>query len=484
MLPSRLSGLNSTGVGGFGGGTGGEWGERTPVAQPNVMAPRQAQPTVAQPSGPAVSGEAAGQLAQIMGGLNKPAASETPLSVLSVGQDPYEAQYNQYANIYKEQADQEIDPNRLYQDKLKQYQSQIDAVNEIYRQRLNSERLEAQGRMGSTAAMAGRSGVLGSDFGASQLDKTTGYNADIRAATQAEQAALIGQIMGQVRKDAADELAAKTQAKMNGAEAYMEFLQGASERRSGKAQNIARMLLEKGLEPDQVDWDQTLKGSNLKSDEVISAYQSAKTEQEAAQSEADLKNRKTEAEINKINADIAKGKVISLGEGSMLYNTETGEYFKNPKTYAPSSSTSSSVGITSEDKRSLLGSGWTEDDMQAIQDDVKANGLPAVIEQARKNSATQAQIAALQKVYGANADSQQFLSKDYFSKLFTEDQLKKAALDAGFGTPADDGEGWFNLAEDATYDTEGYLNHLDGVISAYRTAGYTDQDILKMMQKK
>ena len=316
MLPSRLSGLNSTGVGGFGGGTGGEWGERTPVAQPNVMAPRQAQPTVAQPtvaqpSGaqPTVSGETAGQLAQIMGGLNKPAASETPLSVLSVGQDPYEAQYNQYANIYKEQADQEIDPNRLYQDKLKQYQSQIDAVNEIYRQRLNSERLEAQGRMGSTAAMAGRSGVLGSDFGASQLDKTTGYNADIRAATQAEQAALIGQIMGQVRKDAADELAAKTQAKMNGAEAYMEFLQGASERRSGKAQNIARMLLEQGLEPDQVDWDQTLKGSNLKSDEVISAYQSAKTEQEAAQSEADRKqlveDRKFELEQRKADIDEA-----------------------------------------------------------------------------------------------------------------------------------------------------------------------------------
>lgn len=319
-----------------------------PQATPVAPAPKEED---------TISPQTVGQLAQIMrnlGGQTTTSAAETPLSVLSVGQDPYEEQYNKYSDIFKQQADQEVDPNKLYRDKLKLYQSQIDAVNDIYTQRLNQERLEAQGRMGSTAAVAGRSGTLGSDFGAAQLNQTTGYNADIRSATMAEQAAKIGEIMGEVRKGAADEFAAKTQAKMQGAEAYMEFLKGASERRSSKAQILAQMLLDQGLEPEQVDWDQTLKGSNLSKEEILSTYQSTKKDMEAAQAAAEreqfvkdrefnLDEAKTIAEIAKIEADIEQGKTIKVGEGDMLYNIETDTYFKNPKTATPESGLTSDI---------------------------------------------------------------------------------------------------------------------------------------------
>jgi len=84
--------------------------------------------------------------------------------------------------------------------------------------------------------------------------------------------------------------------------------------------------------------------AGLKAKDLLSTYQQLKAQQEAAGAEADLETRKTEAEIAKIEADIAKGQVVTLGEGTMLYNKETGEYFKNPKTYKPDSPSGLSIG--------------------------------------------------------------------------------------------------------------------------------------------
>lgn len=412
--------------------------------------------------------------------------ANTPLSVLSMGStDPNQAEYDKYSLQYKQAADEVIDPQKVYRDKLKMYQGEIDAVNQIYAQRLNQERLQAQGAMGSTAAIAGRAGTLGSDFGAAQLKGTEKENEAIRAATMAEQAAKIGNIMGTVRDSVVKDLEAKTLAKKQGAEAYMEYLKGASERRSTRAKMIAQMLLDEDLDPTQVNWDETLKGSDLKKEDVLPLYKSAKKDADAKQLEAKAKQdkatldaSKTNAEIKKIEADIAKGKLITIGEGTMLYDTETGETFKNPKTYAPKDGVSGSVSLTTEDKRTLLGGGWAESDIASIENDIRSNGLPEVIKNAQANGATPAQINALEKAYGATASEQQFLTKDYLKTLFGDKALKEKAKEAGVVTGGDD-----LIPFNESGDVDAYLNTLEQTIQSYRTAGYTDQEILKMMQK-
>jgi hypothetical protein len=123
---------------------------------------------------------------------------------------------------------------------------------------------------------------------------------------------------------------------MAGAQNYLEFLKGASERRTTRTGAIVEQLLANETDPNSINWDETLKGSNLNKDEIMTLYKQAKAEQEArqaeAQSKADMEERKMSLEEYK--ADVQKqyneGR-LSLQERDMIlsdargwYNAETG----------------------------------------------------------------------------------------------------------------------------------------------------------------
>ena len=283
--------------------------------------------------------------------------TQQPLgTVLSIGQDPWMAEYDERAMRYRDQADAVIDPNQIYQDQLRMYQAEIDAVNELYRSHLQEAQRQGRGRLGSSTALQARSGLLGSDFGQAQTDEMQRYNLDIEGGIRAEQRAKIGAIMGEVRQSTVRELEQKRAAKEQGAEAYMQFLTEKSSRRQTEMQRIAQMVLEGELDPEEVNWDETLKGSGLKWDDIKPIYdgmerdyRAAQAEAQMAQMERDAKLRKTEAEISKIESDIENGNVVRLGEGDMLYDTRTGQFFKNPKTFAPTSTRTQQItsgGVT------------------------------------------------------------------------------------------------------------------------------------------
>jgi len=176
---------------------------------------------------------------------------------------------------------------------------------------------------------------------------------------------------------------------------------------------------------------------------------------------------------------------LSEGQSRYEYNPETGKYemiASKGKTYAPSSGSSAtdkSMLLTPEDNRTLLGGGWSETEIKLIQNDIRQFGLPAVIENAKANGATSAQISALQKAYGADTkeETPQFLNKDYFKRLFGDEKLKEAATKAGNVNKG-------NLLNpfDNSVDTEAYLNQLEQMVMLYREAGYNDKDIIKIMQ--
>lgn len=410
----------------------------------------------------------------VSAGLPQPTAPAKEPTVAESFQSPgFETGYPTYEELYPE-----IDENKIRRQQLKMYQAEINATNQIYDQMLNESKMEGTGRLGSQRAAAARGGLLGSDFGAAQEDKVTDYNSDQNNLVRQQRTAAIGAIMGTVRKSVADEIAAKRAARKEGADNYISYLTGSRERKNRNLSVAAQALITQGIDPSTLSPDE-LKAiadeAGLKPNEVINQYRIEKASADSAATANDLKTRKTEAEINKIEADIESGKLITLGEGTMLYNPETGETFKNPKTYAPSTGSGGSGNgtdyITTDNKKQLLGSGFSEDEISAIAEDVKTNGLDAVLENAKVNGATSAQLQSLRDVYKAGEDTTEFLSKDYFSKLFTADQLKDAARSAGF-------DGGFL----GKTDTDGYLSYIDGVITQYRLAGYNDKDILKMMQ--
>ena len=77
---------------------------------------------------------------------------------------------------------------------------------------------------------------------------------------------------------------------------------------------------------------------------------------------------------------------------------------------------------------------------------------------------------------GLDAGDKEFLSKDYFKAVMTNEQLKDAAKEAGFT------KGGFLGIGVGQAGIDEYLSYLDGIISQYRNAGYTDKEILKLMQ--
>ncbi len=71
---------------------------------------------------------------------------------------------------------QTIDENKIRNETRKRMQSSIDAINANYSSLIKTEQQQGVDRAGQTRAMNARSGLMGSDFGATNQEKTTQYN--------------------------------------------------------------------------------------------------------------------------------------------------------------------------------------------------------------------------------------------------------------------------------------------------------------------
>lgn len=232
----------------------------------------------------------------------------------------------------------DINEDAIRRNQMRLFQSEINATNKVYDEMLGRERLIGTGRLGTQRAQAARGGLIGSDFGNAQEERVTQFNQGAQNAVQAERSAKIGSIMGTMRKAVADEITEKRLARQQGAENYIDYLTSARERKTRNLDAAATAFLTQNIDPSTLSPDELeaiSQEAGLSTSELINQYRIKKGEMESQAATAGLETRKTEAEINKIEADIAKGKLITIGEGTMLYDTETGETFKNPKTNAP-----------------------------------------------------------------------------------------------------------------------------------------------------
>jgi hypothetical protein len=238
------------------------------------------------------------------------------------------------------------DENQIYRDKLKMFQKDIDATNQVYDQMLAQARLEGQGRLGSTRAISARSGLLGSDFGASQKEKTIGINTGITQGIQAERAAKIGSIMGEVRKSVLDEVKAKNEARQQGAENYISYLASTATRKEQNLNKAAQAFLLQGIDPSELDpteLAEIAKEGGLTPDAIKMQYRMLKAQQDAESAKADLDTRKTESEI-------AKNERMTVGEGTAVLDKDGNVIYKNPKTSTSSSGLRVAGGVVAPEE--------------------------------------------------------------------------------------------------------------------------------------
>lgn len=210
-------------------------------------------------------------------------------------QDAYgtgDATYNAIGAGYQTAANApDVTAEGLMESKRKAYQAEIDAVNKIYSDKIQSARVQGKGRIGSSTAIQARGGLLGSDFGAAQTANVEEANRQVEDAYLNEQNLQIQGILGKARQEAIDEAKAKTEAKALGAKNYIEFLTGAEARKKTRITDFAKSLIAQGKDI------KTLTDADLAS--LASTYGTSKENILATYNEAKLASDKAQADITK-----------------------------------------------------------------------------------------------------------------------------------------------------------------------------------------
>lgn len=224
------------------------------------------------------------------------------------------------------------DPASYRQNYINMFQDRINALNQIYDQQLAKVRQEGKGRVGQGTAVLARRNLAGSPRGGAIQEEILEQNRGIEAAKQAERNAKIGEIMNNATSLAVAEATEKRRAKESSTQQYLEYLKGEEARKETIAQKIANQFLEKGVDLNELSVDQIsniTRETGLTALQLKDAYSSVLEEKKAADFEKEgklLSRSKTQAEIDKIKSDIAKGdyNTVDVGDRIAVLDKNTG----------------------------------------------------------------------------------------------------------------------------------------------------------------
>lgn len=232
-------------------------------------------------------------------------------------QNAYDAQ----GNIIKA-TQAPIDEQSIREATIAKFQSQIGALDRYYaeqlKQRNAAEELRNQGQLGTTAAVQARRGTIGSDFGNAQVDVVNKNSQDIKQANSdminAEREAQIQALLGNARKEADAEIAAKQAAKTKGAQDYIDFLKGAAERKDQRIQSALANVIAANTELDDVALKTLATNLGLSVDEVKSKLKTAKTTAAADAAKAAPKPIEVNGVLYQVQADGSYKAVTPIAE--------------------------------------------------------------------------------------------------------------------------------------------------------------------------
>lgn len=233
-----------------------------------------AAPVVTPNSQPGVSG----------GNLATNATAGQVYSGIGAENTDLQSAYDAQGNLIKA-TQGPIDEQAIREATLAKFQTQISALDRYYAEQLKkkqaAEQLANQGRLGTSAAVQARRGMIGSDFANAQTDVINTNSQEIQNSiadqVNAEREMQVQALLGNARKEADSEIAAKQAAKTKGAQDYIDFLKGASERKDQRIQSALANVITSGLEADETTLKTLATQLGLGIDEIKSKLKTAKT---------------------------------------------------------------------------------------------------------------------------------------------------------------------------------------------------------------
>lgn len=366
----------------------------------------------------------------------------------------------------------------LVEERRKQAQAQIDAINKGFDNIIAGEREAGAVRDARTRAINLASGLGGSDFASANAEETSKKTRDIIAGKENERALAIASVFDKVDQRAREDAVTASAKYKADAETSLKSLK---ERQKSAKEDIATlgkqgMTIEKLKEKDPELLKALLEQSGY-SELGLKAYllENAPKAEKLGDAEANGKKfyffKNADGTVRTETIEVPglgeTDKLVIAPDGTPIVYNDKGEVriaegFYEGQFAKPENPTSGDIQNADYQK----GQKFVADNPDAS---------PEELEQALRGNTklSDSDINNLLKT------KRQFLSKDYFKKLYKEEDLIKAAEDAGYYVK---GSGFLGMGKSA--DTEAYLTSLEGTIELYRQAGYNDQQILKMMQDK
>lgn len=242
-------------------------------------------------------------------------------------------------------AQMKINEEQTLQERIRMYQPEIDAVNQVYAQMIQEQTQENKGNLGTARALQARSGFLGSDFGRAEDAGVMKQNKAQLDLIRAEQSAKINSILGLAKKQAAEEIAIKRQAQKDGLQATLSMLATVQDRRQNRLSQLASFLVENGYDPSEIDAQELkriAKEYGFSQEEIVLGF----TDEKKARAEAEAQ-AKALAEEKAFERRIKSR--FNLSEGEVMYERDpvTGELqilASRPKTFVTDPATMGPTG--------------------------------------------------------------------------------------------------------------------------------------------
>lgn len=147
-----------------------------------------------------------------------------------------------------------VDEDAIRENVRKQQQARIDAINATYNTMIGEEKVRGEDRLGQTRAISARSGLVGSDFGEANRQKTVDLNRQAENAINEERQLRLSEVFSRIDDLTAGEVKARKEAALGKADAYVKYLEGAQTqardavKQAGKAGATLNMLKEQAPE--------------------------------------------------------------------------------------------------------------------------------------------------------------------------------------------------------------------------------------------
>jgi len=164
-------------------------------------------------------------------------------------------------------------------------QSEIDALNKVYTEKLRQEAIAGRGRLGQSRAIQAASGQLGSTFGQAQKNVVSMENQNLENAIRDQQLADQIKILTEGRKDTVAEAEKQVQAKRDSAKNILEYYAGQVTEKANRLKATVANMIDSGETIDEATFTELAKALGVSPLEVKALYNATKVEKQTKDNE-------------------------------------------------------------------------------------------------------------------------------------------------------------------------------------------------------